>query len=268
MDEYTDISYIPSHPPDNFHTFNFYIPTQRNTSGLICFVHGGAWRSEDKLDHAGLARRLATFTGYAVAVPNYRLSKHNAIRHPNHAKDIIRFLEFVITWQGPYGTSVYNSNNLCLMGHSCGAHILSSIFLDATEHPLRPSPQLLNSTKAIIMSEGIYDIDLLLSSFPNYRDWFIEAAFGPRSTYRQVSVTTMNPRMEYNHLRWLIVHSKGDTLIDEAQSEAMYHHLLRNVSHVTRNFEQLIEEHDDILKGLEFVKLVGQYIVDNVPPCT
>ncbi|KAG1803653.1 alpha/beta-hydrolase [Suillus plorans] len=269
-DEYTDISYIPSHPPDNFHTFNFYIPTPRNTSALICFVHGGAWRSEDKLDHAGLARRLASFTGYAVAVPNYRLcprefTEDNAIRHPDHAKDILRFLEFIITWQGPYGT---NSNNLCLMGHSCGAHVLSSIFLEATEDPLRPSSQLLNSTKAIIMSEGIYDIDLLLSSFPTYRDWFIEAAFGPRSAYREVSVTTMNPRIEYNHLRWLIVHSKGDTLIDEAQSEAMYHHLLRNVSHVTRNFEQLIEEHNDILKGVEFVKLVGQYIIDNVPPCT
>ncbi|KAG2158355.1 alpha/beta-hydrolase [Suillus bovinus] len=274
MEEYTDISYVP---PNNFQSFDIYIP---NPSGetippLVCFIHGGAWRSEDKLDHAGLARRLASFTGYAVAVPNYRLSPRetteaNAVHHPDHAKDILRFLEFVITWGGPCDTSVYDSNRLCLMGHSCGAHILSSIFLGATqgEDPLCPSAELLKSTKAIIMSEGIYDIDILLSSFPTYRNWFIEAAFSPRSTYGEVSVTKMTPRMDYHHLRWFIVHSKGDTLIDEAQSEAMYQHLLRNVSHVTRNFEELVGEHNDILKGVEFVKLVGQYITDNVPLCT
>jgi acetyl esterase/lipase len=210
-----------------------------------------------------------------VAVPNYRLSprettEDHALRHPEHAKDVLRFLEFVIAWGGPYGNSVYNSGRLCLMGHSCGAHILSSIFLEATqgEDPLCPSAELLESTKAIIMSEGIYDIDLLLSSFPAYRTWFIEAAFGRRSTYGEVSVTKMNPRVEYSHLRWLIVHSKGDTLVDEAQSEAMYQHLFRSVPHITKNFEELVEEHNDILKGVEFVKLVGQYIIDNIPPCT
>jgi acetyl esterase/lipase len=200
-----------------------------------------------------------------VAVPNYRLSTTEDIRHPDHAKDILRFLEFVITWGGPCGTSVYNPNRLCLMGHSCGAHMLSSIFLEPTtqaDDTLRPSAELLKSTTAIIMSEGIYDIDLLLSSFPAYRAWFIEASFGRRSTYRDVSVTKMIPRAECHQLRWLIVHSKGDTLVDEAQSEAMYQHLLRNVPHITKNFGELIEEHDDILKGVEFVKLVGQYIID------
>ncbi|KAG1756541.1 Alpha/Beta hydrolase protein [Suillus paluster] len=228
LEEYTNISYIPSEPCNNFHNFDIYIPKQyepRNTSDeqprgphtispLVCFIHGGAWRSEDKLDHAGLARRLASFTGYAVAVTNYRLSPRetteaNAIHHPDHAKDVLRFLEFVITWRGPHDISVYDSNRLCLMGHSCGAHILSSIFLEAKrgEDPLCPSAKLLESTKAIITSEGIYDIDLLLSSFPAYRAWFIEAAFGRRSTYEEASVTKMIPRVAYRYLQWLIVHS-------------------------------------------------------------
>ncbi|KAG1827060.1 Alpha/Beta hydrolase protein [Suillus subaureus] len=267
MDEYTDISYIPSEPHDIFQNFNIYIPKLRNTSDgrppLVCFIHGGAWRSEDKLDHVGLAHKLASFTGYAVAIPNYRLSprettEDNAIHHPNHAKDVLRFLEFVTTWGGPHGTSVYDSNRLCLMGHSCGAHILSSIFLEATqgEDPLRPSVELLESTKAIIMSEGIYDIDLLLSSFPTYRTWFIEPAFGRRSTYGEVSVTKMNPRVDHPHLHWLIVHSKGDTLVDEAQSEAMYQHLLPSVPHIARNFGDLIEEHNDILKASNLLNLL------------
>ncbi|KAG0705921.1 alpha/beta-hydrolase [Suillus ampliporus] len=287
LEEYTNISYIPSEPHNNFHTFDIYIPKQceprLNTSGkqprgpdiispLVCFVHGGAWKSEDKLDHVGLARRLASFTGYAVAVPNYRLSSREtteaqAIRHPDHAKDVLRFLEFVITWEGPHGTSVYDASRLYLMGHSCSAHILSSIFLEAKqgEDSLRPPAELLESTKAIITSEGIYDIDLLLSTFPTYRAWFIEAAFGRRSTYEEASVTKMIPRVEYRHLQWLIVHSKGDTLVDEAQSEAMYQHLLHNIPHVTRNFGELKEEHDAILTGEEFVQLVGRYILDTVP---
>ncbi|KAG1754525.1 Alpha/Beta hydrolase protein [Suillus lakei] len=289
LEEYTDISYVPSEPRNNFQSFDIYIPKPhrpRNTSDeqphgphtippLVCFIHGGAWRSEDKLDHAGLARRLASFTGYVVAVPNYRLSprettEDNAIRHPDHAKDVLRFLEFVIAWAGPHGASVYNPDILCLIGHSCGAHMLSSIFLEANqgEDPLRPTAGLIKSTKALIMSEGIYDIDLLLSSFPTYRAWFIEDVFGRRSTYVEASVTKMKPRAEYYHLQWLIVHSKGDTLIDEAQSEAMYQHLLHYITHITRNFGDLIEEHDNILKGVEFVELVGQYIIDNVPLST
>ncbi|OJA14857.1 hypothetical protein AZE42_00798 [Rhizopogon vesiculosus] len=285
--EYSNISYIQSELHDNFHNFDIYIPKQygiRNTPGeqprgslppLVCFIHGGAWRSEDKLDHAEMARRLVIVTGYAVAVPNYRLSPRetteaNAIRHPEHAKDVLCFLKFILAWGGPEGINVYDPNRLCLMGHSCSAHILSSIFFEATqgEDPLRPPLELLKNTKAIITSEGIYDIDLLLSSFPSYKAWFIEAAFGRRSSYHDVSVTKMTPRVECHHLQWLIVHSKGDTLIDEAQSEAMYQHLLHNVTHVTKNFEELKEEHNAILAGEEFVKIVGQYILDKIPPST
>lgn len=304
--EYSDISYIPSEPHNNSHSFDIYIPKQYDTLGrqphaphttippLICYIHGGAWRKwalslgshflthsrvhlsrEDKLDHAEMARRLATVTGYPVAVPNYRLSppettEANALRHPEHAKDVLCFLTFVLAWGGPEGISVYDPNRLCLMGHSCGAHIMSSIFLEPAqgEDALCPPLELLKNTKAIITSEGIYDIDLLLSSFPTYRAWFIEAAFGRRSAYEDVSVTKMTPRVECHHLQWLIVHSKGDTLVDEAQSEAMYQHLLHNAVHVTRNFEELMEEHNAILAGGEFVKIVGQYILDKIPSST
>jgi acetyl esterase/lipase len=231
--------------------------------------------SEDKLDHSGMARRLVAVTGFAVAVPNYRLSpcettEANAIRHPDHAKDVLCFLKFIMAWGGPEGIDVYDPNRLCLMGHSCGAHMLSSIFLEANqaEDPLRPPLELLKNTKAIVTSEGLYDIDLLITSFPTYRAWFIEAALGRRSSYEEVSVTKMTPRVEYNHLHWLIVHSKGDTLVDEAQSEAMYQHLLHTIPHVTKNFDELKEEHNAILKGREFVEIAGQYIIDKMPLST
>lgn len=51
--EYLDVSYSPSAPPNTFHTFDIHVPMhlvddplhQPDTPGLICFIHGGAWRA-------------------------------------------------------------------------------------------------------------------------------------------------------------------------------------------------------------------------------
>lgn len=44
--EYLDISYLPSATFNTFQTFDIYIPERLlDTSALICFIHGGAWRS-------------------------------------------------------------------------------------------------------------------------------------------------------------------------------------------------------------------------------
>lgn len=46
--EYLDVSYLPSSPPNSFQTFDIYIPKQPlldTPPGLICFIHGGAWRA-------------------------------------------------------------------------------------------------------------------------------------------------------------------------------------------------------------------------------
>ena len=59
-------------------------------------------RSEDKADHAQLAKRIALKTQSCVAVPNYRLSPKgleanlkNPVHHPQHASDILLALTFL-----------------------------------------------------------------------------------------------------------------------------------------------------------------------------
>jgi len=238
--------------------FDLYIPQKSHPTRkpLICFVHGGAWRSEDKLDHAQLAHNLVIATSFPVAVPNYRLSTdHPVFLHPAHAQDILQFLNYTLSHPSP----VFDSGNLILIGHSCSAHMLSSIFLDssAITPSLSPSPELLHSVKAIIMSEGIYDLDTLIANFPNYREWFIQPAFGISESYPQFSVLKYPARSQFS---WLLLHSKGDTFVDQIQTDTMYDHLSQIFPHkVSRNVDDLVEQHDDILRGDRYIELISQF---------
>ncbi|KAI0362255.1 alpha/beta-hydrolase [Trametes cingulata] len=266
--------------PRDSHTLDYY-PAQQN-SALIVFVHGGAWRSEDKADHAALARTLVQLTGCPVAVPNYRLTtQDNPIQHPAHAEDVLRALHFLLTWPGPPAhaqppaSAPGPSSQLYLLGHSCAAHILASIFLASPFPELAPARQLLQATRGILLSEGIYDIDALLRSFPNYRAWFIANAFGDHDAYTHVNVASYPLRAGAEHIRWLIIHSKGDVLVDQLQSEIMYAHLAdlaRDVPAgpllmVEKNFDQLEENHNDLLRGTVYPRIIADFVAsDRAPP--
>lgn len=140
--------------------------------------------------------------------------------------------------------------------------MLCTIFLRMPGEPesVRPSDELVQSTAAIIMSEGIYDIDLLLSSFPGYRTWFIENTFGSEDSYESVSVIkgSIDPRAQ--HTRWLIIHSKRDTLVDERQSQGMYNFLREKRCLVSKSFDDLEDEHNDTLKSPKYVEIIDMYI--------
>ncbi|KAL4068015.1 Alpha/Beta hydrolase protein [Scleroderma citrinum] len=265
VDEYLDIPYIASQPQTPFHKFDIYVPREIKTSSLcllICFVHGGAWRSEDKSDHAVLARNLALSTGYPVAVPNYRLTPReatpdNIVRHPEHAKDILHFLEFICTAPDPRSSP----QRLLLLGHSCAAHMLCTIFLDMPHGGrLYSSDIVLARTTTLVLSEGIYDIDTLLSSFPSYRKWFIEAVFGVHDSYADVSMTNAATKSGCGHIRWLIIHSKGDTLVDERQSQMAYDHLKSRAVEVCKSLDELIDEHNEILRGNQYIEIIRRHI--------
>lgn len=58
--------------PSHYKQLDLYIPHAGSShSPLLVFVHGGAWRSEDKADHRALAEAFVA-RGYPVAVTNYR----------------------------------------------------------------------------------------------------------------------------------------------------------------------------------------------------
>jgi hypothetical protein len=225
-------------------------------------------KSEDKKDHAALARSLAAFTSSPVVVPNYRLTApDNQLQHPAHAQDVLELLTFLLSWSGPHGGRCYDPNRVFLIGHSCGAHMLACILLDSSDPALVPPVELLRAVRGVVFSEGIYDIDALLRSFPTYRDWFIRDTFGDLSTYDRYSTTKMPLREGSTHIIWIIVHSRGDALVDALQSQEMYHHLqslhqggLRETGQVLKNWDDLKGGHSAVLRSGKYIQIVRDFI--------
>ncbi|THG95072.1 hypothetical protein EW026_g6514 [Hermanssonia centrifuga] len=276
---YRDIAYLPT--DGVYHQFDLYLPPGSTSARpLVCFVHGGAWRSEDKSQHEILARRIVSLTGYPVAIPNYRLTTPSTqLKHPAHAKDALDFLHFILDWEGPSGGAqvLYDASRIFLCGHSCSAHMFTSIFLsppnpDDSSAVLNPSQKLVASVRGVVLSEGIYDIDLLLRSFPGYREWFIAPSFDDRLSYASFNTLNYEFRQGVEHIRWLVIHSKGDTLVDEVQSEGIYKRLcalLQDCKDGNGNaalgsverYWDLTSEHNVILKEKEYPELVSQFVL-------
>jgi hypothetical protein len=146
--------------------------------------------------------------------------------------------------------------------------MLSSIFLDssAVTPVLTPSPTLLHAVQGIIFSEGIYDLDLLCSHFPPYLDWFVADAFGKSDTYAAFAVA--NYALRQPRIRWLLIHSQGDTLIDRPQMEKMLEHLKSQYGTSAHEYiyydTSLTQEHDAILAQDEFVQIIGHFIQESL----
>ncbi|KAJ3786822.1 Alpha/Beta hydrolase protein [Lentinula aff. detonsa] len=263
-----DIPYHRGPIRDPFREFDLYYQKSSDLAllPLICFVHGGAWRSEDKLDHSNLARNLVSATTIPVIVPNYRLSSgSNDVRHPNHAEDILELLVFITTTSLEL-PRVFDPSKIYLISHSCGAHMLASIVLDSASifPTLTPPSTVLNAIQGIILSEGIYDIDRLRLDFPAYHSWFITEAFNDKPSYAATNTTNLRLRSQSN-IRWLIIHSKGDTLVNVAQSEAMFAHLQSLYGGligqtVWSNTDELTQEHDALLSTSTYLRIVVDFI--------
>lgn len=125
--------------------------------------------------------------------------------------------------------------------------------------------------RGVVISEGIYDVDVLLRSFPGYREWFIANTFGDLSAYPDVNVASYPSRAGGEHICWFVLHSSGDVLVDQLQSEIMFAHLSsiagiaapaasESPATVSKNFDELHEGHNELLKGEIYPRLIADFI--------
>jgi acetyl esterase/lipase len=251
-----DIQYA-AESKTSWHTLDFFkSDSSHKPQPLLVFVHGGAWRSGDKKEMHQFAHYFVAQTGYAVALVNYRLTyEAQPITHPAHSEDVLTALEYLLL-PNPL---VYDRSNLHLAGHSCGAHILTSIFLDSQNvtPSLKPSHALVQAVRSISLSEGLYDLDLLLKTWPDYRG-FVSGAFGEHASfdkYSTVNYSAINP-----DIRWFVIHSTGDELVDQAQSEVIWNHLQSQKADVTKDWTTLDGKHNGILDQSAYAQVIADFV--------
>lgn len=119
------------------HTLDLYRPAGKAWP-VIVFVHGGNWDSGDKNHRAGgadvyanIGRFYAT-RGIGVAVINYRLQPR--VSWPAQVDDVRAAVAWVRGNIGGYGGQ---ADQIFLMGHSAGAHLVSQAALTTVDLAIR-----------------------------------------------------------------------------------------------------------------------------------
>jgi acetyl esterase/lipase len=171
------------------------------------------------------------------------------IQHPDHIMDVGKSIEFLYN-NNNTATTLYNPKKMYLVGHSAGAHIASMLLLD-TSIPYHQYIQ------GIIGVSGIYDIPLLVKTFPSYMD-FIEQAFCSKEGFFVASpISKKSSVLENKPI--IIAHSQQDTLINDEQAEVMTHHLKVMNANVTLDMT-LTGDHYEIMKTDKLAYLVQSLI--------
>jgi hypothetical protein len=119
----------------------------------------------------------------------------------------------------------------------------------------------------VFLSEGIYDIDLLLAKYPTYSE-FIHGAFGQHDSYKAMSPAHYQLRGE-TPIYWLVVHSKGDKLVNEEQAESLWDYLWelydrRAHEFVEADWERLTLGHHEVLQDPDFAAMVAQFVQETM----
>eukprot|EP00026_Physarum_polycephalum_P015959 Phypoly_transcript_16770.p1 GENE.Phypoly_transcript_16770~~Phypoly_transcript_16770.p1 ORF type:complete len:270 (+),score=50.93 Phypoly_transcript_16770:31-840(+) len=201
---------------------DLYLPSDLNDRPqlppLLVFVHGGLWLDRDKANYENIGTFFAE-RGLSVAVVNYRKSKRGVVEgesvHPVHVLDFVECLKYLYA----NANKNYDTNNIFLFGHSCGAHIISLPFLARSKYLNKET----FAPKGIIGLQGLYDVDLFVKGAP---EWAadIEFAFSKDRTNWE-SPQNASDFGGHKEIAWLVIHSPEDTAVNINQAQNMNKHL-------------------------------------------
>lgn len=198
----------------------------------------------------------------------------NQLKYPAHAEDVLHFLEFILEWDGPSGAGSrpYDSSRLYLLGHSCTAYTVPSILMNpppdlAADAPntLNPTLRLLRSVRGVVLSGGGYDLDTLMDAVPSHKDKIVKRVFGDLPSYQAFNLTRYGLKDGSEHIRWLVIYSHGDKVVNRAQSEAMIAGLKHAIAakqgsgDVGENWE-LSSGHNEMLREDGYPHLVDAFV--------
>ncbi|KAJ2558255.1 hypothetical protein EV175_000871 [Coemansia sp. RSA 1933] len=225
MTVHKDIVYVAGDNPK--HTLDLYIdsqvaaPADNRKLPLAIYIHGGAWRTGDKSEVIALCDGvLCAAGGYiAVAAISYRLSVRDdkSKMHPMHLDDVAAAVGFLLS-ETPYpGSDKIDRSNVFLVGHSAGA-------LMATMLVLQPHPTIATSLariRGVLGVGGIYDIPRLLETNPSYADFINMAFTEDQHKTASPSYAVDSTVISRKGMRFLLVNSTTDELINSLQAADM-----------------------------------------------
>jgi len=117
---------IPTHPDVVYATvdgrglaLDLYLPAGVDTPPLLVWVHGGAWRFNDKTSEVPLG---FVRNGFALASLDFRQSTE--ARFPAQAHDIKAAIRFLRARAGDYG---YRADRIAIAGNSSGGHLAALV---------------------------------------------------------------------------------------------------------------------------------------------
>jgi acetyl esterase/lipase len=230
-----------------YHQLDVYAPKQPGSYPVIVYFHGGAWKFGDRNDiqHRKMAESFAQ-QGVVFVNCNYRLYPNTDYR--GQATDVAQAIAWVkanITQHNG------NPNQIFLMGHSAGAHLVSLVGTD--ERYLQSEGVSLNNIKGVIASDGPYDISAIQQNNPRTFSRIYGSLFGTTpETVKDASpishVQTNKPLPAF-----LILHTAHERSTLFAQTFAQ---ALRTVGGIV----QLVEAKDN-----NHASLVMEYHIEGDP---
>jgi len=217
------------------HLLDLYLPPHSTTpSALLVWIHGGAWREQDKYGDMNYMKNLLHTVldkGYALASIDYRNS--TTAKFPAQVQDCNRALSFLANHAGEYAL---DTSKIVLIGFSAGGHLASLLGLsnnntvpDFYFNQQKPAFTI----KAIVDFYGPSNFIMFYNSGdPNVASDPVSVLLGASPLKRPDLATLASPvtYVDKNDPPVFIVHGENDTVVPLQQSIVLQSYL--NLAHV------------------------------------
>ena len=121
---------------------------------VLVFIHGGYWRSLDKVDHSFIAPVFAA-AGNCVVIPNYDLCP--AVTIPEITLQMVKALEWSYCNVARFGG---DPERITVIGHSAGGHLAAMLLTCQWQDHARDLPPDL--VKNALSISGLYELESVM----------------------------------------------------------------------------------------------------------
>ena len=211
------------------HLLDIYLPADaKANTPLVIWVHGGAWRLNDKYADMGYMKntvRSFIEKGYALASIDYRHSTTAVF--PAQLQDCNQAIEFLYNNAAKYNL---DKNRIALIGFSAGGHLASLLALSANDnvtafYPNKKKPSF--QIKVVLDFYGPSDFLSIAAFDPEKTDDPLSTLLGANPLKRPdlSKVASPSTYVNKNDPPFFIVHGEKDPDVPYQQSVLLQSYL-------------------------------------------